>query len=174
MHSKILSTSLPGVSQARSSSEEELRRKNLQTHHHRHDHHLLTRRHFLQMSAALAGSAAGINLLRRTALAAKPGTGIPKQLPDFSQPLKDTFGLEIPFFLPIQVDPFNADPDAVATPITIWDFSGTMGLIEAEGVSDAEHNSDGVPRSWSCDVRFMDGVFVDQVGRTQRGAFTFL
>ena len=173
MHSKLLSASLPDVSQRHISSEKKSHNSERPTHRHRHHHHLLTRRQLLQMSAAFAGTAAGLHFLRGTALAAKPGTGIPKQLPDFSPPLTDMFGVEIPFFLPIEVDPFTTDPGAVATPTTIWDFNGTLGLIEADGVSDAAHNSDDMSRRWACDVRFMNGVFVDQAGRTQRGSFAF-
>jgi hypothetical protein len=110
----------------------------------------------------------------RTALAAKPGSGIPSQLPDGSPIISDFFGLEIPWFSPAEVDPFTGASDPVANPTTIWDFNGSLGLIEANGVSDPNRNSEGVPRRWSCDVRFMTGVFRDRTGRTQQGTFCFL
>lgn len=141
---------------------------------HRHAHaHNLTRRQFLQAGFALFGAGVGAGMLHRTATAAKPGTGIPRQIPGFSPALQSAFGLQIPFFLPAEVDPFTGSPDSVETPTTIWDFNGAVGLVEADGVSDPAHNTDGVARRWACDVRFMKGVFVDRSGRTQRGAFAF-
>jgi len=129
-----------------------------------------TRRQFLQMGAALVG-AGGAALVSRTALAAPPGSGLPSQLPYTSPLLEElTGGLQIPFFLPVEVDPFaggNADPT------TIYNFNGFLGLVEADGVSAADQNSDGVRRTWACDVRFMDGVFVNRDGGKQRGAFAF-
>jgi hypothetical protein len=108
------------------------------------------------------------------ALAAKPGSGLPKQIPGFSPLLEDEFGLEIPFFLDLEVDPFTSDVGSVANPTTIWDFNGFLGLIGADGVSDPDHTSDGMARRWECAVRFMTGVFRDRSGRTQQGTFCFL
>jgi hypothetical protein len=142
---------------------------------HHHGHQRWSRRQFLQASSLLVGAvAAGFPWGGGTALATKPGSGLPSQLPDFSPLLKDELGLEIPFFLPAEVDPFTSDVDSVANPTTIWDFNGSLGLIEADGVSDPNHNSDGVARRWACDVRFMTGVFRDRAGRTQQGTFCFL
>lgn len=142
-------------------------------HFHRHAHqHNLTRRQFLQAGLALAGVTAGAGLLQRTALAAPPGTGIPKQVEGFSPLLLEMLGIEVPFFLPVEIDPFSGSPDGVRPPITIWDFNGSVGMVEADGVS--ANNSDGIARRWACDIRFMKGVFVDREGRTQRGAFSFL
>ena len=141
--------------------------------HRQADTHNLTRRQFLQGGVALFGAAVGAGVLRRTALGATPGAGIPRQIPGFSPALRDVFGLEIPFFLPAEVDPFTGDPDSVETPTTIWDFNGAVGLVEADGVSHPAHNTDGVARRWASDVRFMKGVFVDRAGRTRRGAFAF-
>jgi hypothetical protein len=98
--------------------------------------------------------------------------GIPSQLPDFSPVMFDFFGLEIPWFTPAEVDPFTGAFDPVANPTTIWDFNGSVGLIDADGVSD--HNSEGIARRWACDVRFMSGVFRDRAGRTQQGSFCFV
>ena len=143
-------------------------------HPHGHDHRW-SRRRFLQASSLLVGAiATGFPWRGRTALAAPPGSGIPSQLPDFSPTLQSVLGIEIPFFLPPEVDPFTGDVDSVANPTTIWDFNGSLGLIEANGVSDPDHNSDGVARRWACDVRFMTGVFRDRAGSTQQGTFCFL
>ena len=142
---------------------------------HHHGHHRWSRRQFLQASGLLMGAvAASFHWGGGTALAAKPGRGIPSQLPDGSPILQDVFGFEIPFFLPPEVDPFTAAFDPVANPTTIWDFNGALGLIEANGVGDPNHNSDAVARFWACDVRFMTGVFRDRGGRTQQGTFCFL
>ncbi|MDX1614702.1 MAG: twin-arginine translocation signal domain-containing protein [Candidatus Promineifilaceae bacterium] len=128
-----------------------------------------TRRQFLKMGVALAG-ASGASLLPTLARAAPPGSGLPSQLPYTSPVLKTLTGLDIPFFLPLEVDPFSG---ANADPSTIADFNGFVGLVEAVGVSDADHNSDGVRRTWACDVRFMKGVFVNRAGERQPGAFGF-
>ena len=129
-----------------------------------------TRRQFLQMGAALVG-AGGATLLSRTALAAPPGSGLPEQLPYTSPLLEEiTGGLQIPFFLPVEVDPFIG---ANSDPTTIYNFNGFLGLVEADGVGAADQNSDGVRRTWACDVRFMKGVFVNRDGHKQPGAFAF-
>jgi hypothetical protein len=139
----------------------------------RHADHLWSRRRFLYTGGALIGATAVAPLLTRAAAVAAPANGIPSPIPGFSPVLQSITGLEIPFFLPIEVDPFAGAFDPVSDPSTITDFNGFLGLVEADGVSDAEHNADGTPRRWACDVRFMEGVFVDRSGRTQRGAFGF-
>jgi hypothetical protein len=141
---------------------------------HHHGHHLWSRRQFLQASGLLLGAvAAGFPWGEGTAFAAKPGSGLPSQLPDGSQALEDALGIPIPFFRPIEVNPFTAAFNPVANPTTIWDFNGALGLIAAHGVSDPNHNSDSVARFWNCDVRFMTGEFRDRDGHTQQGTFCF-
>jgi hypothetical protein len=142
---------------------------------HHHGYHRWSRRQFLQASGLLLGTvAAGFPWGGGTALGAKPGGGIPSQLPEGSPIISDFFGLEIPWFSPAEVNPFAGAFDPAANPTTIWDFNGAFGLIDADGVGDPNHNSDGVARRWACDVRFMTGVFRDRVGRTQQGTFCFL
>jgi hypothetical protein len=142
---------------------------------HHHGHHQWSRRRFLQASGLLLGAVAvGFPRGGGTVLAAPPGSGIPSQLPDFSPVISDFFGLEIPWFTPAEIDPFTGVFDPVANPTTIWDFNGSLGLIDADGVSDPDHNTDGTARRWACDVRFMTGVFRDRAGRIQRGTFCFL
>ena len=142
---------------------------------HHHGHHQWSRRQFLHAGSLLVGAlAAGFHWGTGVALAAPPGSGIPSQLPDSSPVMYDFFGLEIPWFTPAEVDPFTGAFDPVANPTALWDFNGALGLIEADGVSDPGHNSDGVARRWACDVRFMSGVFRDRAGRTQQGTFCFL
>ncbi len=145
-------------------------------HHQLHQHaeaHGLTRRQFLQAGMALVGVTAGSAVLNRVGLAGHRGAGFPSQVTGFSPLIQQIFGVEVPFFLPIEVDPFVGAFDPVADPLTITDFNGFLGLIEADGVSDPNQNSDRVARTWSCDVRFMKGVFADRSGRKQRGAFGF-
>jgi hypothetical protein len=108
------------------------------------------------------------------ALAAHGRSGLPSQLPDFSPIVKDLFGIELPGHMPSEVDPFTSALQPLANPSLIWDFQGSLGLIEADGVSDPTHNSDGVARRWACDVRFMTGVFQNRAGRKQHGTFGFI
>jgi hypothetical protein len=141
----------------------------------RHGHHEWSRRQFLHAGGLLLGTlAAGLTLGQERVLAAPSGCGTPSQLPDFSPVMYDFFGLEVPWFTPAEVDPFTGVFDPVANPTTIWDFNGSFGLIDADGVSDPDHDSEGVARRWACDVRFMSGVFRDRAGRTQQGTFCFL
>ena len=128
-----------------------------------------TRRQFLQMGAAVV-AAGGATVLSRTALAAPPGSGLPEQIPYHSPFLEDALGLQIPFFLPAEVDPFSGGN---GIPTTIHNFNGFLGLVEADGVSNPDNTADDEPRLWACDVRFMKGVFVNRSGHKQPGAFAF-
>jgi hypothetical protein len=140
-----------------------------------HSHHQpLSRRRFILTSGLFVGAVASdVPGGAGTALAAQRKSELPSQLADFSPILQGIFGIEIPAHLPIEVDPFAGTVEPVANPSMIRDFDGALGLIEANGVSDPTNNSDGVPRRWACDVRFMAGVFQSRDGRTQRGTFGF-
>ena len=132
----------------------------------------LNRRQFLKASLASAGFAVSGGMLANRALAAKPGSGLPSQLPYTSSLLNSITGLDIPFFLPVEIDPFFAGAAGpFGDPLTMANFNGVVGVVEAEGVS--ANNSEGVRRTWGTDIRFMKGVFTDRDGRTQRGAFGF-
>jgi len=140
--------------------------------HHRHH---WSRRDFIKSGAALMGVVAGLSKVNGAALArhGHGGAGIPTQLPDFS-PVLASLGLgELPFYLPVEVDPFLGVFDPVQVPSTMWDFKGLVALVEAEGVSDATHNADGVERTWAVDFRYMDGMFIDRNGRRRHGTFGF-
>ena len=140
----------------------------LGTHSHQH----LTRRSFLRVTGAtFVSAAAGASLLPSPAVA--NGSGIPGQLASFSPILFDIFGLEIPFHLPVEVDPFDSAMSTVADCTTITDFKGWVGLIETDGVSDPGAASDGISRRWASDVRFMKGWFKDRSGYHQYGTFGF-
>lgn len=135
-------------------------------------HQGLTRRRVLQAGIAAVGATAAFKLSRGASIAAKPGSGIPGQLENGSPFLKEVFGIDIPFFLPAETDPFGGNK-AVGDSSTITDFNGFLGVIEADGVNIPGNSYDGAARRWGCDVRFMKGVFRDREGRTQRGAFGF-
>ena len=109
--------------------------------------------------------------MSRVALAAKPGSGVPTQLDSYSPILLEATGLQIPFWLPIEIDPFGGSIESLGDPSTFIDFNGNIGMIEADGVS--ANNSEGVDRRWAADIRYMAGVYRDRHGRAQRGAFGF-
>lgn len=135
----------------------------------------VSRRGLLQAGAALVGAGALTSLPTGTAVAADGGVhdcGVPHPVPGFSPLIEESLGVQIPFFLPAEVDPFGgAVPPR--NPATIGDFHGVLALVEADGVSDATRNSDEVSRRWACDVRFMEGVFTDRDGHTRRAGFGF-
>ena len=137
-----------------------------------HAQHHLSRRNFLQISGtSFLGAAAGLNLLNAKARAAS-GAGIPSPVSGFSPVLEEiTGGAQIPFFLPVEVDPFTNN--APRDPSLITDFHGEIGLVEADGVGDPANNSDGLARRWAADIRFMRGHFRDRAGVTQLGTFAF-
>ncbi len=133
----------------------------------------MSRRQFVTMAMAGAGIAGAgvIGLSGQAAAKAGPARGIPKQLPSFSPILQSIFGIEVPFILPFEIDPF-INPGPLGDPTTFDDFTGTMGMVEAEGVSD--NNSEGVPRTWAVDARFWEGRYIDRGGHVRNGAFAFL
>ena len=117
------------------------------------------------------GGAAASGLLSRVALAAKPGSGVPTQLDSYSPILLGATGLQIPFWLPVEIDPFGGSSEGLGDPSTFINFNGNIGMIEADGVS--ANNSEGVDRRWASDIRYIAGVYRDRQGRAQRGAFGF-
>lgn len=141
------------------------------SHRCRHGHHF-SRRDFLRSGAAFMALAAGLGRINGAAFAGS-GSGIPTQLPGFSPVLKDLGLGEIPFYLPVEIDPFLGVFDPVQVPSTMWDFKGLVAMAEVEGVSHPANNSDGVARTWAVDFRYMDGMFIDREGNRQRGTFGF-
>lgn len=133
----------------------------------------MTRRHFfsLTVGAGAGVAAAGVVGTGLPAAAAPKAAAIPQQLPSFSPILQSIFGVEIPFLLPFECDPF-INPGPLGDPTTFDDFTGTMAMVEAEGVSD--NNSEGVPRTWAVDARFWEGRYIDRTGHVRNGAFAFL
>lgn len=139
----------------------------------RHASHLgmaFTRRQFLKATGATAAAAAMTPLFGGPAFASS-GARIPKPIPYSSPVLADLLGVDLPFFLPVEIDPFLGVFDPVSDPSTIGDFKGRVGMVEVEGVSD--NNSEHVPRTWAADIRYMEGRYVDREGKERRGAFGF-
>lgn len=168
MHSNVVKTRSDHMGKRRFAGPEE------RSLHDHHGSHLWTRRRLLKAAGSVAGAAAITPVFAGRALAAKPGSGIPSQLEGFSPTIEAMFGVQLPFFLPADADPFNPILDPPGDPATITDFNGLVGLVEADGVGSPNENTDGVERRWAADVRFMLGVFRDREGRAQRGAFGFL
>lgn len=139
---------------------------------HRHG---LSRRSLFKLGGAAAVGTASLGLLGSPAGARpkKSTDGIPSQVEGYS-PLLEGGGLgQVPFFLPIEIDPFTGLPaGGPFTPSTIGDFNGIVGVTEIDGVT--TDSSDGMARRWAADIRYMDGVFRDREGRVKRDAFTFL
>src|SRR3954451_8449393 len=54
---------------------------------------------------------------------------------------------------------------------TITDFHGVVGGCEVQGTATG---NDGKNYSFDCDMRFMQGTYVDDQGRTRRGSFGFV
>ena len=135
----------------------------------------MSRRQFFRLSAGAGAGLAAASVIGTTGLpaaaAAPKAAAIPQQLPSFSPILQSIFGVDIPFLLPFECDPFiNSGP--LGDPTTFDDFTGTMAMVEAEGVSD--NNSEGVPRTWAVDARFWEGRYIDRTGHVRNGAFAFL
>ncbi|PON17591.1 hypothetical protein C2W62_12405 [Candidatus Entotheonella serta] len=98
---------------------------------------------------------------------------IPSQIPDFSPLVHDVFGVEANFFTALEADPFvdSGLPFALGDASTINDFCGSLGLMEATGVS--RNNSYGERLRWFCDIRYLSGVFVNRRGQIQFGTFGY-
>ena len=102
------------------------------------------------------------------ALAGKAASGIPTPIP-------------AGFFFPGRVDGSLAATDPTGThagrdPSTIFNFNGFIGLanVELSGTGTDTTTGETADYGFEADMRFFKGVFVDSVGRTQRGAFVFI
>jgi hypothetical protein len=137
-----------------------------------HTHHGLNRRGFVKYGGAVALGVMAAGTVSLPA-GAQPSSSTPKQLAGYS-PVLASLGLgEVPFFLPVEIDPFGGLPaGGPFSPSTIEDFNGEIGVVEIDGIT--ANNSDEIPRRWAADIRFMDGVYRDRQNRVRRGAFTFL
>jgi hypothetical protein len=137
-----------------------------------HTHHGLNRRGFVKYGGAVALGVLAAGTVSLPA-GAQPSSSTPKQLAGYS-PVLASLGLgEVPFFLPVEIDPFGGLPaGGPGSPSTIEDFNGEIGVVEIDGRT--TNTSDGHERRWAADIRYMDGVYRDRQNRVRRGAFTFL
>jgi len=130
------------------------------------------RRRFLRQGAAVAGGLAGLATLGPATAFAKgpkgPKDGDPSPIPgglliapDFSS------------FTPVTSDPtiHVLGPFVGVEMSTITDFDGTVAAAEIQGT--ARDNKGGV--YWfDCDMRFMEGRYIDVDGHERNGAFGFV
>src|SRR5216684_8072916 len=127
----------------------------------------LSRRQFLGTAAGAAGLALGSGLLI-------PGTAraddnlLPTPIP-FSRML---FGYgPFHFAFPGPADnpgPFCGKPGPFIPPL-INNFNGFIGVAAGSGSA-----TDGSGNTFTCDNRFMKGVYVGKDGQNHKGAFAFL
>ena len=129
----------------------------------------LSRRRFVQ-TAAGAAMVVGAGLwLPASAAAAPPGTGQPKPIPggtDLLALLGLGSGPTYHFFFPA----FGQEVS------TVGDLNGFVAAAEIQGSGTATDTASGATSTltYDADVRFMDGVYVGQDGRTRRGTFGFI
>jgi hypothetical protein len=124
----------------------------------------LTRGSFLRRSAGAVAVAAGVYAVEprraRPAIAAASG---PKPVPGgFSASFTPVAsGAAIHVFTPAHGAELN----------TIGDFDGFVAATEIQGKA---KGSDGTSYSFDCDMRFMQGSYVDLAGQLQHGTFGFI
>jgi hypothetical protein len=124
----------------------------------------LTRGSFLRRSAGAVAVAAGVYAVEprraRPAIAAASG---PKPVPGgFSASFTPVAsGAAIHVFTPAHGAELN----------TIGDFDGFVAATEVQGTA---RGSDGTSYSFDCDMRFMQGSYVDLAGQLQHGTFGFI
>jgi hypothetical protein len=127
------------------------------SHHARHE---LSRRQFIG-SVGATSAVAGVSLLSRSALAAKPSNAAPKPTANTITEGGKTFHLTL----------FGPGID----PSSIYDFNGFVGVAEVQGTGTAT-NQDGSTETllFDTDMRFMSGVYVGTDGAVHKGAFAFV
>lgn len=129
----------------------------------------MSRRQMLGVAGA-AGAILVTGLPGKAALAAKPGSGVPKpQLHATPGP----FG-PLHFYFPGPVE--GVDPNTGHDPSTISDFNGFIGNADLllSGTGTNLTNPATAPYTFHADMRFMKGVFTDTEGQTQKGSFAFI
>jgi hypothetical protein len=111
-------------------------------------------------AAAISGLYAAAPLVARAAASEAAG---PKPIPGgFSASFKPVAsGAVAHVFQPTRGGELN----------TIGDFDGFIAATEIQGKAGA---SDGTAYSFDCDMRFMQGSYVDLDGRLQHGTFGFI
>jgi hypothetical protein len=125
-----------------------------QGHSHFWQRAALSRRQFIGGTVAAAGTALGAALVTPvTALGDATTTASPKPIPTGDLP------------------PFRFRfPGPTSEPSTIFDFDGFSGIAVIGGVGTGSDGGD----HFDVDMRFMDGVFIGDDGRTHQGTFGFV
>jgi hypothetical protein len=128
-----------------------------------------SRRQFLRTAAGAAGIILGSRLwMPATARAGNPGNVLPMPIP-FGRVL---FGYgPFHFNFPGPVDsagPFCGKPGPFE-PSLITDFNGFIGVAAGAGQA-----TDGSGLTFTCDMRFLQGVYVGVDGENHQGAFAFI
>ena len=163
-------------------SEETISQGATGVHGHAHHRYFVSRREAIKIGGASAVGVAAWSMFGPGIASANPGgdpahgnRGLPSPVGGYSPILESIFGLQIPFFLPIEIDPFTGFPaGGPFDPSTISDFNGFVAVTEADGVTNNTSEGAGTPRRWAVDARLIEGVYKDRDGRTRVGAFTFL
>lgn len=130
----------------------------------------------MRTTTGTAALAMGAGLLRGSLASAAPrGTSSPKPIPgglDFFQLLTGTPG---PLFHVLPPTLYLPD-GSTNEPSTITDFNGFLAAAEIQGTGTATDTSTGetTQLTFDVDMRFMDGVYVGEDGRTRRGTFGFI
>ncbi|MBI3469832.1 MAG: hypothetical protein HY013_00570 [Candidatus Solibacter usitatus] len=123
------------------------------------------RRHFLKTAAFATGATL-------SGPARAVCSGLPNHIPHVFSGMP--FGLSLHFFFPGPVEGVN--PDTGHDPSLITDFNGFIGIAEVAGQAVGKNTATNamVPYTYTADLRFMMGEFIDCGGQTRRGAFAFI
>jgi hypothetical protein len=130
---------------------------------------LRSRRQFLQTAAGAAGVILGSRLwMPGMARADNPGNVLPMPIP-FGRVLFGYGPFHVNFPGPVDsAGPFCGKPGPFE-PSLITDFNGFIGVAAGAGTS-----TDGSGLTFTCDMRFLQGVYVGVDGENHQGAFAFI
>lgn len=129
----------------------------------------LTRRTFLQASAAAAGGLLIGSQGWMPARASVPGA-TPKAIPGGFTDFCTLSGEIFHNFAPNVFDPPNTDRSG------IFDFNGHIGYAVIDGTGTGRNTVSGAttPLSFEVDLRFMQGVYIGEDGRTRHATFCLI
>jgi hypothetical protein len=130
----------------------------------------------MRTTTGTAALAMGAGLLRGPlAAAAPPGGALPKPIPGGLDLLGLITGTPGPLFHVRPPTLYNPD-GSTNEPSTITDFNGFIAAADIQGTGTATNTQTGETTrlTFDADIRFMDGVFVGEDGRTRRGTFGFI
>jgi len=127
----------------------------------------LSRTQFVRRGALAAGGAVAAGLLDPLAAFGREA-GSPSPIPGgFSF----TTGEPVPANPDIHVLVPGLIPDAALDVSTITNLSGVVAAAEIDGTA---HGSDGSAYEFDCDMRLMQGMYVDTSGSLKKGTFGFI